>query len=108
MNVLFVCSQNRLRSPTAEQVFADWPGIETDSGGLDDSATTPVSPEQIAWADVIVVMETRHRDKLRKRFRAHLGAKRVVSLDIPDAYDFMSPDLVLLLKERAGRFIRGA
>jgi uncharacterized protein (DUF1501 family) len=24
---LFVCSQNRLRSPTAEQVFADWPGL---------------------------------------------------------------------------------
>jgi len=22
-NVLFLCSQNRLRSPTAEQVFAD-------------------------------------------------------------------------------------
>lgn len=33
-NVLFLCSQNRLRSPTAEQVFADWPGIETASAGL--------------------------------------------------------------------------
>jgi predicted protein tyrosine phosphatase len=33
-NVLFLCSQNRLRSPTAEQLFADWPGIETASAGL--------------------------------------------------------------------------
>jgi hypothetical protein len=24
-NLLFLCSRNRLRSPTAERVFADWP-----------------------------------------------------------------------------------
>ncbi|MFP3560695.1 phosphotyrosine protein phosphatase, partial [Paraburkholderia sp. SIMBA_049] len=24
---LFICSRNRLRSPTAEAVFAGWPGV---------------------------------------------------------------------------------
>ncbi len=43
-NVLFVCSQNRLRIPTAEQLFADWPGVETASAGLKPDAETPVSP----------------------------------------------------------------
>ena len=33
-NLLFLCSRNRLRSPTAEQVFAAWPGVETASAGL--------------------------------------------------------------------------
>ena len=30
---LFICSRNRLRSPTAEQVFASWQDVETDSAG---------------------------------------------------------------------------
>lgn len=46
-NVLFICSQNRLRSPTAEQVFADWPGIETSSAGLNNDAENPATPELI-------------------------------------------------------------
>jgi predicted protein tyrosine phosphatase len=45
LNVLFVCTQNRLRSPTAEQVFADWPGVETASAGLGREAGQPVTPE---------------------------------------------------------------
>jgi len=59
-NVLFVCSRNRLRSPTAEQVFADWPGIETASAGVDHDADNPLTPELLQWADVIFVMERVH------------------------------------------------
>ena len=47
-NVLFLCSQNRLRSPTAEHVFADWPGIETSSAGLNHDAENPLTPELLA------------------------------------------------------------
>jgi predicted protein tyrosine phosphatase len=54
---LFICSQNRLRSPTAETVFAAWPNVETDSAGLAPDATVCLSSEQIAWADIIFVME---------------------------------------------------
>ena len=50
--VLFVCSQNRLRSPTAEQVFADWPGLEVASAGLDATAETPLSGELLEWAEI--------------------------------------------------------
>lgn len=38
MNVLFVCGRNKWRSPTAEQVFADWPGIVCASAGLNHDA----------------------------------------------------------------------
>jgi predicted protein tyrosine phosphatase len=47
LNVLFVCSQNKLRSPTAEQVFANWPGVEVSSAGLDDGCGNPVTPEAL-------------------------------------------------------------
>ena len=99
-NVLFVCSRNRLRSPTAESVFSSWPGIETDSAGLSPDAENPVTPELIAWADTIFVMEKIHRSRLNQRFAAHLKGKRVVCLDIPDEFEFMQPELIRLLKAK--------
>lgn len=99
--VLFVCSQNKLRSPTAEQVVATWPDLEVDSAGTNQDAENPLTGELVAWADVIFVMEKTHRAKLSKRFKRNLKA-RVICLDIPDDYAFMDPDLVTLLQARVG------
>jgi predicted protein tyrosine phosphatase len=99
--VLFVCSQNKLRSPTAEQVFAARTDLEVDSAGTNQDAENPLTGELVAWADVIFVMEKTHRAKLSKRFKPHLKA-RVICLDIPDNYVFMDPELVMLLHARVG------
>jgi predicted protein tyrosine phosphatase len=104
--VLFVCSRNRLRSPTAEQVFADWAGVETDSAGLAPDAETVLTSEQIEWADIILVMEKSHRAKLAQRFKAQLSGKKVACLDIPDDYEFMQPELVTLLRKKAESHLR--
>lgn len=104
-HVLFVCSRNRLRSPTAEQVFADWPGIETASAGLSPDAEVPVTPELLAWADTIFVMERVHRARLGERFRAHLRHARVICLQIPDDFDFMAPALVRLLQAKVPPYL---
>ena len=103
--VLFICSQNRLRSPTAEQVFASWEGIEVASAGLSNAAANPLTVELIAWAQLIFVMESDHRNKLSKKFRAHLKDKRVVCLDIPDQYEFMDPALVALLEAKVPQYL---
>jgi predicted protein tyrosine phosphatase len=105
-NALFICSQNKLRSPTAETIFAKWPNVETDSAGLNNDAETPLTPEQINWADIIFVMEKTHRSKLSKQFRSYLNGKRVVCLDIPDDYAYMQEELVKLLEARVGKFLR--
>jgi predicted protein tyrosine phosphatase len=105
LNVLFICSQNRLRSPTAEQVFADWPGIETQSAGLGNDADTPVTPELLAWSNLVFVMERVHRTKLSNRFGRHVKDKRTVCLDIPDDYDFMEPALVQRLMRKVPPFL---
>ncbi|MEM9170506.1 MAG: low molecular weight protein tyrosine phosphatase family protein [Pseudomonadota bacterium] len=105
-NVLFLCSQNKLRSPTAEQIFASWDSIECDSAGLAPDATVPVSAEQIEWADIIFVMEKAHRNKLGKKFKSYLKNKRIFVLGIPDDYDFMDPDLISLLKTKVPQFLR--
>ena len=100
MRVLFVCTSNRLRSPTAEMLFTGWPGLEVSSAGLDAAATRVVDEGVIAAADVIFVMERHHRDKIRKRFRAVLGQRPVYVLGIRDVYERDQPELIALLKER--------
>lgn len=105
--VLFICSQNRLRSPTAERLFSNRPGFEVASAGLSPEAETPVSPELLEWCDVIFVMEKAHRNKLTRKFSPYLRGKRVICLDIPDEFEFMDPVLVKLLEAKAGPFFRG-
>jgi len=105
LKVLFICSQNRLRSPTAEQRFADWPGVETASAGTDREAGVPVSPELLHWADLICVMEPAHRKKLSSRFRSALANKHIVCLHIPDEYEYMDPALIKLLDESVIRYL---
>lgn len=94
-----------MRSPTAEQVFASWPGVETDSAGVNHDADCPIGMDQIRWADLIVVMEKSHLAKLRKGFRAGLGKARLVCVDIPDDYEYMQPELVALLEKRVGPYL---
>lgn len=105
MNVLFICSQNRLRSPSAERRFADWPGVETASAGVDYGAVVPVSPELLQWADLICVMEPIHRQKLTARFFSELTGKRIVCLNIPDEFQFMEPALIKLLDASVTRYL---
>ncbi len=105
-NVLFLCSANRLRSPTAEHVFADWPNIETDSAGLDASADIILSSEQLRWADIIFVMEKTHRRKLSQKYRKHLNGQKIITLGIPDNYEYLDPLLMQLLKTKAGPFLK--
>jgi predicted protein tyrosine phosphatase len=104
--VLFVCSRNKLRSPTAEAVFADHPSIEVDSAGLSSDAEVPLSEEQVCWADVILVMEKIHRSRLNRMFGKALAGKRVAVLGIPDQYGYMEPSLVALLETRCAPHIQ--
>jgi predicted protein tyrosine phosphatase len=105
LRLLFVCSRNRQRSPTAEAVFARYEGVETQSAGTSDDADCALSGDAIEWADVIFVMEAVHRDSLSRRFGRLLRGKRIVVLGIPDHYAYMQPELVALLEARVRRAI---
>lgn len=103
--VLFICSQNKIRSATAEKIFSEYDHLEVDSAGLNNDAVKPLSPEQVRWADVIFVMESNHKNKLRKKFKEHLNRQSVISLEIPDEYEFMGEDLIWVLKRKLGKFL---
>ena len=103
--VLFICGKNQWRSPTAEQVFCEHPGIECASAGLGHDAEVVVSAELVDWAELIFVMEKQHKSKLSARFKPQLQGKKVVCLNIPDNYRFMQPDLVKLLESKVTPFL---
>jgi len=100
MNVLFVCSENRLRSPTAEAIFSEHPGVRARSAGLGPLAGTPVSRELIEWAHVVLVMEPTHRREIESDYADLLDNTPIISLDIPDRFAYMDPELVDLLRRK--------
>jgi predicted protein tyrosine phosphatase len=98
--LLFICSQNRWRSLTAEQLFDGHPTLTARSAGTEPGARVRVTAGHLGWADVVFVMEKRHAERLQAKFAAELRGKPVVCLRIPDQYRLQDPRLVALLRER--------
>lgn len=103
--VLFICSQNKLRSPTAEQVYANRNDLLVSSAGLNNSANNRVSGELLEWADIILVMEKNHINRLRKNFREYLKDQKLICLDIPDIYEYMEPTLIEVFRSKLPRYL---
>ena len=98
--ILFVCSRNRRRSLTAETIFKGEPAWDVRSAGTEESARIKVTAGQLGWADVIVVMEKRHKERLRQKYPGALAVKSCVCFFIADDYEFMDPNLIELLREK--------
>ena len=93
-NLLFICSRNQWRSPTAEQVWSKHPNFNARSAGTSPKAKKTVSPADIRWADIIFVMESKHRSRLTAQFTRMLDHKPIHVLDIPDEYQYMDSELI--------------
>jgi predicted protein tyrosine phosphatase len=104
--ILFVCSQNRIRSLAAEKLLTGHALYEVRSAGTDRDARICVTDEHIGWADRIFVMEKHHQNRLRKKFRNELKGKEVVCLNIPDEYEPLGDDLFEILRARLARYLR--
>ncbi len=98
IKILFVCSRNRRRSLTAETIFKNVPFWEVRSAGTEESARIKVTPGNLGWADLIVVMEKTHKERLHQKYPELLAQKRCVCLFIRDDYEFMDAALIAELK----------
>lgn len=100
MNLLFICTHNKFRSRTAEVVFKDYMNCQTKSAGTSSGAKVKLNPELIAWADIIFVMEEKHKQYLEQKLSVESNNCRIEVLGIPDNYTFMHPKLIELLKSK--------
>lgn len=101
MKVLFVCNQNENRSKTAEKIFQK--KFETKSAGLFND--NPISEEDMSWADKVIVMEEFQRSELAERFPKQYMKKQILSLNIPDIYQFDQPELVNILNSKISEIL---
>jgi len=108
MRVLFICRYNRRRSATAERIFDKDPSLEVRSAGTSEDALVRVSQRMLDWAEIVFTMDDEQRLDLSGMFPGHAALNRIVCLDIRDRYDFLDPELVALLRERAGPHLRRA
>lgn len=99
MKVLFICNQNQNRSKTAEKLFRD--RFNTKSAGLFNEK--PLTESQLKWADFVIVMEDSQRSEIAKRFKKQYMQKQILSLNIPDVYQFNQPELIKILKSKINK-----
>jgi predicted protein tyrosine phosphatase len=100
--VLFICRYNRMRSPTAERVYARRADLEVRSAGTSPDALARINERMLEWADLIFIMDDEQRRSLEVRFTGHPALQRLICLNIPDEFTFLQPELVELLEARVG------
>ena len=103
--LLFICSRNRRRSLTAERLFAGAPGLQVRSAGTQPGARIVVTAGHLGWADVVFCMEKSHLSQLRRKFPEAMAGKRIVTLLIPDDYEFMQRELIDELRAKLAEHV---
>lgn len=105
MNILFVCSKNKWRSRTAETIFKDIQKINVKSAGTDQGARIRLNEKHLEWADLIFVMEYKHKQIIKQQFRDFVNHKNIIVLEIPDEYQYMDPELIELLQDSLSPYL---
>jgi len=98
--VLFVCTANLQRSPTAENLFQGWGGVwEAKSAGImPDPQGKLLTQELVKWADLLIVMEKGHSEYITSHFQCSPDKIRI--LNIADRYFRDDPQLVTELRRK--------
>ena len=105
MNILFVCHANLDRSPTAEQIYANRPGLEVKSAGVGWYAQQPVTAALLQWADAVLCMEEEHKKYIVEDFESVISGKVIDSLDVEDIHPCMHPKLVKIITEKVDAWL---
>jgi protein-tyrosine phosphatase len=64
----------------------------------------PISPDDVGWADLILVMENGYKSRILSLFR-DLSLPRIENLDIPDEYEYMDEELIELIETKVEFYI---
>jgi len=97
-NVLFVCTGNIDRSPTAEALLKNKEGFDVRSAGTWIGAPTRISEELVDWADTILVMEEEHKEAVLSIKPE--AEEKITVLEVPNMYLRGDPELIRTLKAK--------
>ena len=105
MKILFLCSQNKRRSLTAEKYFDGYNVHQVRSAGTENNSRIKVTEGLISWADMIFCMEKKNLRRIKDRYGLALADKNVICLNIPDEYGFMDEELIALLDSSVSEYL---
>lgn len=100
IKLLFLCSQNKKRSLTAEKLFHGVNGFDVRSAGTENNARIKVTPGILGWSDIIICMEKKHVRRISDKYGDIIKDKKVVCLYIADEYQYMEESLIEILREK--------
>ena len=103
-HLLFICTENLDRSPTAERLFLHSDKYEAKSAGTSPTADTRLSASALEWADIVFCMEEKHKVYIEGAFPRYKN-KEVHVLEIPDCYHEGSRNLIKLLEEKLKNYL---
>lgn len=106
MNILFVCSQNKRRSLTAEKLLDGVNGHHVRSAGTENNARIKVTPGMIGWADLVICFEKKHLSRLKEKYADELREKKTAVLNIPDEYGYMDEELQEILQGYVEEYLK--
>jgi len=104
-NILFVCSANKQRSKTAEDYFAAkyinyyFDSVGTNQKICNKEGTNFITEEHLIWADIVYVMEQRHKKQINEHTERKYRHKITV-LNIPDRFKYYQKELIEILEEK--------
>jgi predicted protein tyrosine phosphatase len=107
MNILFICSRNKWRSATAETMYKNHSEHQVRSAGTEPSARIKINAKLITWADLIFVMEKKHKQRIIKNFPEETYDKEMITLDIPDDYQYMDEELIEEIDSKVAHYLSG-
>ena len=97
LRVLFVCTQNKVRSLTAEHLYRVRPDLEVKSCGTANFAKNQLTSELVEWAEILFVFDETHLEALEQRFGLDTLSEPVVNLGLADIFNYKSDALVVKL-----------
>ncbi len=105
MKLLFICSQNKRRSLTAEKLFDGYKCYQARSAGTESNSRIKVTEGLLGWADIIFCMEKKHIRRIKEKYPEVLADKKVICLNIDDEYEYMDEELCAVLESSVDEYL---
>ena len=103
-HILFVCARNQWRSPAAARLYANYQRVEVRSAGVSSVSRHRVTSRDMAWADLVLVMEPKQADRLTEMFW-DMKLPPIECLEIQDDDTIEEDMLAELIREGTEAFI---
>jgi len=103
--VLFICTQNKVRSLTAEHLYRARPDLEVKSCGTATFAKNQLTKEILNWADAVFTFDKSQMEVIERNFAKEVADKPVICLGLADVYTYKSDALVVKLTAKVEPYL---